>query len=210
MTKPTGRPKGRPKGPEYLTLTARMPLELVEQVRRYAGRKRQPLSEVLRDGLLLLLEQEDTAPRYAYDRKAAPVQAPDIPSKVSDIKEDTALARKAPVVHQASKVPDIKGALLPPGTPRAVIVSDIKEESDSTYGKSLAPQPDNVSDIKEAVSVPLFDTIKYRLGKLCPRGHDYHGAGQSLRVNNKAGYCLACNAAMNQRKRDHKRQEVSA
>jgi hypothetical protein len=55
-----------------------------------------------------------------------------------------------------------------------------------------------------------FDTIKYRLGKLCPRGHDYHGTGQSLRVNNKAGYCLACNAAANQRKREQARQEVSA
>ena len=52
-----------------------------------------------------------------------------------------------------------------------------------------------------------FDPVKYRLGKLCPRGHDYQGTGQSLRVNNKAGYCLACNAAVNQRKRAHKRQE---
>lgn len=68
--------------------------------------------------------------------------------------------------------------------------------------------PDTVTDTDHALE--SFDTTKYRLGKLCPRGHDYHGTGQSLRVNNKAGYCLACNAATNQRKRAQARQEISA
>jgi len=40
-----------------------------------------------------------------------------------------------------------------------------------------------------------FDPTRHRLGRLCPRGHDWQGTGQSLRANNKAGYCLACNAA---------------
>lgn len=42
---------------------------------------------------------------------------------------------------------------------------------------------------------PAFDQARHRLGRLCPRGHDWQGTGQSLRVKNKAGYCLACNAA---------------
>lgn len=46
-----------------------------------------------------------------------------------------------------------------------------------------------------------FDTTKYRLGKLCPRGHDWQSTGQSLRVHNKAGYCLACNAHLARAKR---------
>jgi hypothetical protein len=41
---------------------------------------------------------------------------------------------------------------------------------------------------------PAFDPTRHRLGRLCPRGHDWQGTGQSLRANNKAGYCLACQA----------------
>ena len=43
-------------------------------------------------------------------------------------------------------------------------------------------------------TVPPYDPTTRRLGKLCPRGHDYHGTGQSLRTTHKSGYCLACNA----------------
>jgi hypothetical protein len=106
MTKPTGRPRGRPKVKEYVTLMARVPLDLVEQARKYAARKQQPISEVLRDGLLLLLEQEDTAPRYVYDRFAPP-------AKVSDTKADTPRTLETPMVHQPVKMSDMKAAMLP-------------------------------------------------------------------------------------------------
>ena len=65
------------------------------------------------------------------------------------------------------------------------------------------------------VSVPVADTMapydasKYRLGKLCPRGHEYQGTGQSLRKNNKAGGCLACDAEK-ARERRQTRREVPA
>lgn len=61
-----------------------------------------------------------------------------------------------------------------------------------------------------SAAVPPFDTSKYRLGKLCKAGHDYHGTRQSLRRNNKAGYCLACNAADARARRQAQRQEVPA
>ena len=54
-----------------------------------------------------------------------------------------------------------------------------------------------------------FDTTRFRLGKLCQRGHDYHRTGQSLRTNNKAGYCLACNAEDARKKRQAKRQALA-
>ena len=40
---------------------------------------------------------------------------------------------------------------------------------------------------------PAYDQAKYHLGQLCLNGHDYQGSGQSLRANNKARYCIACN-----------------
>lgn len=55
-------------------------------------------------------------------------------------------------------------------------------------------------------SPPAFDQARHRLGRLCPRGHDWQGTGQSLRANNRAGYCLACNARDKRRERAQKRQ----
>jgi hypothetical protein len=59
MAKPTGRPRGRPKTKEYVTLMARVDVALAEQVQRYARLKRQTISEVLRDGLQVLLSDQD-------------------------------------------------------------------------------------------------------------------------------------------------------
>ncbi|HEY5868433.1 MAG TPA: hypothetical protein VI542_23215 [Candidatus Tectomicrobia bacterium] len=74
----------------------------------------------------------------------------------------------------------------------------------------IPQQPPPAQPSAEGMTEVLpFDTTRYRLGKLCPRGHDYEGTGQSLRVNNKAGYCIACNVATKQRKRDQARQEVT-
>ena len=59
MTKPTGRPRGRPKTKEYASITVRMDMALVDQVQRYARLKRQTISEVVRDGLQVLLSEHD-------------------------------------------------------------------------------------------------------------------------------------------------------
>lgn len=70
MTKPTGRPRGRPKNTEYAaTLMARMSLGLAEQANSYATRNRQTISEVLRDGLQLLLAN-------AHEREPLPMKSP--------------------------------------------------------------------------------------------------------------------------------------
>ena len=53
-----------------------------------------------------------------------------------------------------------------------------------------------------------FDTTKYHLGKLCPRGHAYLDTGQSLRTNNAVGYCLRCNAEDVRARRAAKRQQA--
>jgi hypothetical protein len=57
MTKPTGRPRGRPKTKEYVTLMARVDITLTDQVKRYASLHRQPISVVIRDALILLMEE---------------------------------------------------------------------------------------------------------------------------------------------------------
>jgi len=50
---------------------ARFPQDLAERVERYAGRKRQTISEVLRDGVLVLLQDDDDAYRpFVSDRNS--------------------------------------------------------------------------------------------------------------------------------------------
>ena len=57
MTKPTGRPRGRPKTTAYVTLMARVDVALADRFKRYAAAHRQPMSVVIRDALLLLMEE---------------------------------------------------------------------------------------------------------------------------------------------------------
>jgi hypothetical protein len=72
MTKPTGRPRGRPKTKESVTLMARVDVTLADRVKRYAAAHRQPLSVVMRDALLLLMDEyPSNADRSAPHRIAA-------------------------------------------------------------------------------------------------------------------------------------------
>jgi hypothetical protein len=57
MTKPIGRPRGRPKTKAYTTLMARVDLAVADRVKRYASLHRQPISVVIRDALMLLMEE---------------------------------------------------------------------------------------------------------------------------------------------------------
>lgn len=99
MTKPTGRPRGRPKEKEYDTLMARVPQALIDEVKRYAGRKQQTISVVIREGLHMLVADADSVPHFVYDRnaeteKVSDVKAEDSP-KVSDIKSSLLSDTKA-------------------------------------------------------------------------------------------------------------------
>ena len=226
MTKPTGRPRGRPKTKEYVTLMARVPQELAERVQRYAGRKRQTMSDVLRDGLDLLLE-EDRFGDFASDRNtedaathgARSLREPDNLSdtkeehgekqtdNLSDTKEECALPAVVSAAPQGEMVSDMKADTSPP-------LSDMLSDMNADES-TREPLPAIVSDRKEAqvesppapaivsdTNVPAFDTSKFYLGKLCPRGHAYQGTGQSLHwVANRN--CVEC-----RREQDRARQQA--
>lgn len=186
MTKPTGRPRGRPKTKAYVTLMARVPLDLAEQVQRYAGRKRHTLSEVLRDGLLVLLQEEDPYRASTADTQEDTATHDAVPVLVSD--STAALAHQRPDTHapHADRLSDTK-------KPQAVITSDSQEAL-----------PDTVSD-----TMTPFDTAKYGLGTLCPHGHSYASSGHSLRRLTDRE-CLACQAARARAARQRKRQGTPA
>ena len=60
-----------------------------------------------------------------------------------------------------------------------------------------------------SVEASSFDTTRYYLGKLCPKGHDFGGTGMSLlRKHNQR--CRECENESRREGRAKKRQEVSA
>ena len=152
MTKPTGRPRGRPKTKEYVTLMARFPQDLADQVERYASRKRQTVSDVLRDGVLVLLQDDDPYRPFVSDRNTASYM-------LSDAKREEEKSPDAqPVI-----VSDMKGAL--PDT-----VSDRKGEMAPAAGMVEASS-DIMSDVKEAQSDIASDAKKARQRKRTKRDH---------------------------------------
>ena len=94
--KRTGRPPGRPKTKWYVTVMTRIPEDLAAQAKRYAALHRHTMSDVLRDGLLLLLQEQDPYRPSMSDTHAAqaimsdvnPLPAVEVREIVSDTKED--------------------------------------------------------------------------------------------------------------------------
>jgi len=250
MTKPTGRPRGRPKSKEYSTLMARVPKELVDRVKRYAAAHRQPISVVMRDALLLLMDEypssvdraaphriaahEFLSDRYdsSLDTLLGETESAGLEALLSDTNAETVATILDETNGASDIVSDTKEVTADivsdgntdqaetyretPAQAQTRKVSDRKAASSVIQSDTKSDRPPILSDRKRAVSppgaaimsdtnVPAFDTGKYMLGKLCPRRHDYHGTGQSLR-HLRRHVCLACDAEQAQARRKARRK----
>jgi hypothetical protein len=203
----TGRPVGKP--PKYLrkdeqpvTVSLRIPRELAEQMKGYAKRHRQSATELLLDGLKWRLSGEDPrdlalmpSPRTAHDENENYCNT-DIPTPVLDELHAT-LARQEKQLQALVQALEHRSVVAPePGTSETFASNGNTvlqhTATDDTPGQAveLAPVPDAPEPRRATkrgkqraseTNIPVFDTGKYILGQLCPRGHDYHGTGQSLR-----------------------------
>ena len=87
---------------------------------------------------------------------------------------------------------------------------DTDTVTDTLSPAGLAPCVTDAVTDTETVTVAgqalePFDTTRYYLGKLCPKGHDYHGTGQSLlRKHNQ--HCRECENEGKRAARQAKRQ----
>lgn len=129
MTKPTGRPRGRPKTKEYVTLMARVDIALANQVKRYASLHRQPVSVVIRDALILLMEeypcagdhsgpQRLAAHEFLSDRYESPLDtllgetdSAELDALLSDTNEDMVEAMLSDTSGEDESMSDTKGAI---------------------------------------------------------------------------------------------------
>ena len=186
----TGRPPGRPKTKEYVTLMARVPQDVADQAKRYAGLHRHTMSEVLRDGLLMLLQEQDPYRPYVSDTNAAQEIVSDVQSllerEVQEIVSDT-----NGVAENVSDMKEAMPALVPEN-----ITAQAERTSDSQTVEIVSDS--NVDD-KD------YDPTTHSLGKRCPRYHEYRGTGQSvLRISNR--HCRACDREKFHERKQAKRQ----
>src|SRR5262249_60911518 len=133
------------------TLMARFPQDLADRVERYAGRKRQTVSEVLRDGVLVLLQDDDLYRPFVSDMNTAS----DMLSRAQREEEE------APPDAQPVIVSDMKEAL--PDN-----MSDGKGGIAPAAGMAEA-STDTLSDVQEAQPVIVSDTKKARQRKRAKR-----------------------------------------
>ena len=65
--------------------------------------------------------------------------------------------------------------------------------------------PDLAEEVLERVTGVQYDAARYKLGKLCRRGHEYEGTGQSL-LYRRNSVCVACDREKVAERRAAKRQ----
>jgi hypothetical protein len=180
---------------------------LADRVKRYAAAHRQPLAVVMRDALLLLMDEYPSSADLSAPHRIA---AHEFLSDRYDSSLDMLLGETDSAELEAflsDTNAEVIDTILEGANRRSDVVSDTTlgdtpRLSDRTAAQTEStPGPARMSD----TNVPAFDTTKYGLGKLCPRGHDYHGTGHSLR-HLRRHVCLACDAAQARARRQAQRK----
>jgi hypothetical protein len=171
--KPTGRPRGRPQGTGQLDNPARLTVwmngETYARLEAYADgrhyhRGEPQLSSCVRELLVHAL-----ACPYKYQTQNIPVLHMDTNKQIGN----------EPIVGQDNYEQ----------------IETIVAVPENNYYEQIETVPLVTENIAgEIENVPTYDTTKHRLGKLCPRGHEWGSTGKSLRFNTRAGGCLACEA----------------
>jgi hypothetical protein len=195
-----------------VTVSLRIPQALYERVERYASEHRQTVSELVRNGIEMRLD-EPADPRSR--RAGSTTDDTELRIDGASILRDMQATLARHETQMQALMQAIERQTTPAGnglyssntTIPATEVAVSYQEAPYTQRPALADEQIPESTIPAAV--PPYDTSKYRLGRLCPRGHDYHGTGQSLRKNNKSGGCRACDIEQKREKRQATRQATA-
>jgi hypothetical protein len=189
--KPTGRPPGRPRGSGQLADARRITVwltgEVYDKLNTYADgrhyhRGDPELAACVRELLAHALacpykNQTENIPPLPRDSNRQIETVPLAPENSSEQIETITASPENNYYEQTQTVPLV---------------------TETSYGQiETVPTPAENSSRQTAIvpdqrdTVPDYDSSKFYLGKLCPRGHDYHGTGQSLlRKHNQ--HCREC------------------
>ena len=194
-----------------VTVSLRIPQALYERVERYASEHRQTVSELVRDGIEMRLD----APADPRSRRAgSPTDDTELRMDGASILRDMQATLARHETQMQALMQAIERQTTPAGnglysshtTMPATEVAVSYQEAAYTQRPALANEQIPESTIPAAV--PPHDPSKYRLGKLCPRGHDYQGTGQSLRKKKSNG-CRDCDVEQKRAARQAKHQALA-
>jgi len=172
-----------------VSVSLRVPRTLYDQVQQYVDMRRMTMTDAIVESLRLWLETP-------ADPRAALLSG----------NSNTVMQEWEALVD--ARIEAKLSSLLSPA------VAPVSTDNMQPFPDDIPPSSDNIPHYSSTViqktpsasvpeGVPPFDVVKYRLGKLCPQRHEWGTSGQSLRVNNRSGYCRACNNEAKREKRLH-------
>ena len=169
-----------PRPPTYqsdderpISVSLRIPRAVYEQAQQRVQQRRMTLTEALLEGLQLWLETP-TDPRELF-----------VSDNSNTVMQQLQAMVTATVQAELAKL--LNMALPLPTPDRPPTNNDIRYDDGNTILQTESPQQG-------------FDATRYRLGTLCPQGHDYQGTGHSLRRQHN-GDCVECGKLAKRAKR---------
>jgi hypothetical protein len=201
--KRTGRPPGRPKTKEYVTLLARVSVELADLVKRYAAERGQlPVSELIREGLEWRIGDGDPRGTGLYLS-----QPTGISEKAYSSNTETALGAQG---EEALR--EIRALLVQQGKQIQVLARAFERQTVAAQSNVYSSNTGSVLavGVNDGEAGPVeYDRTKFKLGKLCKGGHEFGHTGQSL-LTIKGSHCPPCRAAQERERQRVKREAQEA
>jgi hypothetical protein len=203
---PTGRPPGRPVGSgavlerEQIRLTVRIPATLYDRMEAFAEglhftRGTPQLSGCVREALEHFL----TCPHI---RQTQTVHTSHSANNGQTTTVQTAamyINGQTQTMHTVSSCDNGQTEnSTAPVLPLSVGAEDIIRQTENSTALEVLPAENTGEDARQShhapAVVPAYDSVRFILGTLCSRGHDWQGTGQSLRElrQGKVADCTEC------------------
>ena len=218
-----------------VTISVRLPAELTDLVKRYAATHGQmPISELIREGLewrigdgdprgmgMYLREPTDRTDK-SYDCNTAIAPAPHGDKALQEVRD--LLSRQWEQIQALAQALERQKVLPSDGvyssnTAIEAAVANISHNNNTVIQETATKHrgrkmPATVLQAAQnpalaSVEMPPFDTTRFYLGKLCPKGHDFESTGMSLlRKHNQS--CRDCENERKKARRQAQRQALAA
>jgi hypothetical protein len=111
-------------------------------------------------------------------------------STISQIASTPSISAGAPQATIASIAPE--AAIVEAASLASTMLISTEAPIPQAMGAPETPaHPDLAEEVLEMLTGVSYDASRYKLGKLCRRGHDYEGTGQSL-LYRRNSVCVSC------------------
>lgn len=190
----------------YASVIARIPQDLVDAVKRYAGVHRCSVSELIREGLEMRLDA-DVPGRSADSRRDSGDEV--LHQVLHTLHTLSPMLRAAVQGTVRETVTEVLHEVLPLST-RAQHTPEKALQGHISAPKGRATTRRGITEVLPLDTADAFDPTRFFVGELCPEKHAYLGTGQSLRYLRGDHDCVTCRRERNERYNAQKRARRTA